>query len=114
MPASKTNQSQDVASEELPESHVALPHQPGPSRKRGWLRSAAFHHWSRVALRQAFSKLCARLSCPALQCEMLSDVLPLFTDCGEPGGTKRPSSPPAPDVSCSLAKRPMHQALTDI
>ena len=58
-------------------------------RHRGWLRSAAYHHWRRSALRCAFQLLlaCAHPSAPmALSCLKDADRC----------GVKRPPSPSSP------------------
>ena len=88
-----------------------------PRHNRGWLRSAAFHHWRRVALRRAFSMLCmyeaaSHVQCdvmPQMQCVVAATPLLAARPC-EPSGPPSAGSanlmPMSPDSECGRVKRP--------
>ena len=104
-------------------------------RSRGWLRSAAFHFWRRVALRRAFHVLCNSAVASVVQCDIpmqcvvaatpllaarpcepsgppsagSANLMPLSAAC-EYGRVKRPPSPSSAEASSSpLLQKPLHK-----
>ena len=82
------------------------------TRSRGWLRSAAFHFWRRVALRRAFFMLrnceVASLVQYDMQCVVATTPLLAARPCG-PSGPHAGSAnllPLSADSECGRVKRP--------
>ena len=82
------------------------------TRSRGWLRSAAFHFWRRVALRRAFFMLrnceVASLVQYDMQCVVATTPLLAARPCGPPGPHAGSANllPLSADSECGRVKRP--------